>query len=226
MNQPGIAPPKDWTDHFRGDFEIHVTVAAATPAEHAALSAWADARGVKFSHIVLARGVMASQPMLTARTAGTLGSVSRAADMLVAGLGEADFDVVRMKIEASPHADGVPATAVEADALPAEFYFEHHVKLVLEPGADEAALVALAVAHDAHVSRNARRSRSDGCVERFVTQRCRLVGRDEAGERLGLLTAALADAGLEIASVEREYVVHDSAPAVDAGWIEAKGDKP
>ena len=46
-------------------YESHVTVRCADPAETERLRGWADAAGLKLTHIVLARGRMRDQPMLT-----------------------------------------------------------------------------------------------------------------------------------------------------------------
>lgn len=188
---------------IRGDFEYHVTVAGADAAR---LAAWAAVRGVKFTHIELARGDTPSQPMLTVRAEGTTASVLAEAEALAAELRGEGFGVVRVKLEASPFADGVPT---------ADGYFEHHIKLLLPPDVDESALADLVTPHHAHLSRNARRIRDDDRSERFVTQRCRAA----AAERLQGLTEALRAANHEILSVEREYVVHDDGPWVDSGWI-------
>ena len=74
----------------------------------------------------------------------------------------------------------------------------------------------------AAASRNARRIRDEGGHERFVTQRCGGVGRDAAGHRLDALLRALAGAGHAAVEVEREFVVYDDNPAVDAGWIDGE----
>ncbi|MGW3826012.1 hypothetical protein ACWEAF_27850 [Streptomyces sp. NPDC005071] len=65
-----------------------------------------------------------------------------------------------------------------------------------------------------------------GRHERFVTQRCRAVGRPEARARLDALLGGLACAGLEVVEVEEEFVVHDDHPAVDAGWIDERTEQP
>ncbi|MFH8385463.1 hypothetical protein ACH4E7_31775 [Kitasatospora sp. NPDC018058] len=140
-------------------------------------------------------------------------------------MGQAGFTVLRAKIEATPWADGVPAS--DEDAVPhgPGRYFEHHVKLLLPAPAPAAGparlaeLTELAVRHGAHLSRNPRRVREDGQREWFVTQRCRLVGLNTAGRRLEALLRDLAAAGHEVASVEREFVVVDSDEALDTGWI-------
>lgn len=191
-------------------FEYHITVCGGEAAA-ARLAAWAAERGVKFTHIVLARGQTVSQPMLTVRADGTAETALADASAMAAGLRAIGFEVTRVKVEASPFIDGLARTA--------DRYFEHHIKLLLPPGVDEAALADLVTPHGAHLSRNARRVREDGRAERFVTQRCHRTGTEDAGAELDRLIDALREAGHAMLSVEREYVVYDSDPAVDAGWI-------
>ena len=192
------------------EFEYHITV-SGDDAAAAGLAAWAGERGVKFTHIVLARGETVSQPMLTVRGDGTADEVLAEASAMAVELSAAGFEVARVKLESSPFVAEVPT----ADDL----YFEHHVKLLLSSGVDEVALADLVTPFGAHLSRNARRVREDGLVERFVTQRCYRVGGDVAVAALDRLVEALRGAGYEIVGVEREYVVYDSRPSVDVGWI-------
>lgn len=63
--------------------------------------------------------------------------------------------------------------------------------------------------------------RADGRAEQFVTQRCHAAGRATARAQLAALLGALAAGGYAVLSVEEEYVVHDTAPGVDAGWLDA-----
>ncbi|MFE4516114.1 hypothetical protein ACFRMQ_18190 [Kitasatospora sp. NPDC056783] len=214
---------------IRGDFEVHLTVVAAA-AE--ALAAWAEGEGLKFTQILLARGAVPSQPMLTLRVGGALEEVADATSRTAERLARAGFAVLRAKIEATPWAQGVPVS--DEDAVPhgSGRYFEHHVKLLLPGGGSAtgpaaparlAALTELAVRHGAHLSRNPRRVREDGRREWFVTQRCRLVGLDTAGRRLEALLGELAADGHEVVSAEREFVVVDSDEALDAGWISEHG---
>ncbi len=207
---------------FEGEFETHVTVRAAEPADIDALRAWADGRRLAFHHIVLDRGRTPSQPMVGRRGGGRLSGETAAAADLSRRLSAAGFTVARVKIEAAPTNRDVPDSDAEAAGHPGR-YFEHHVKLALDPDADVPALAALAVEHAAHLSRNARRVRGDGRHERFVTQRCHGVGRRAARARLGALLAALAAVGLPVVSVEEEFVVYDSDPGVDAGWLDQGG---
>ena len=185
-----------------------------------ALTAYAAAHRLKCVHILLEQGDVPSQPMLTLRGSGTYEKVRAEAAAQAGGLRAAGFDVVRTKIEATPWTAGVPGTDEEAARLGPGYYFEHHLKLVLPRSASLDALLALVVGHGAHLSRNARRVRSDGRAERFVTQRCRMVGLATAGQRLDALSGQLRARGLHLSSVEREFVVHDGNLALDAGWLD------
>lgn len=62
---------------FHGTFEVHLTVRAPDAETLAAAEAFAVRREMKFTHIVLARGRIADQPMLTLRRTGDLAPVAR-----------------------------------------------------------------------------------------------------------------------------------------------------
>lgn len=208
---------------FRGEFETHITVRLDGSRDIEALRRWGGEHGVKCLHIVLDRGVSASQPMLTRWGRGDLAGELQTASVLGRSLDAEGFPVTRVKIEAAPGNPGVPQSEAEARGHPSERYFEHHVKLLLEDGADVSPLVEIAERHGAHLSRNALRVRDDGRHERFVTQRCRPVGRAEARRRLDALLDALAPLGHPILETEEEFVVYDSNLAVDEGWIREGG---
>ncbi|WP_030077255.1 hypothetical protein [Streptomyces decoyicus] len=208
---------------FVGEFEVHLTVRDDGGRGAAgALAAYAAAHCLTCVHILLEQGDVPSQPMLTLHGSGTYAKVRTEAAARADGLRAAGFDVVRTKIEATPWTAGVPGTDDEAAGLGPGYYFEHHLKLVLARSAPLDSLLAVVVGHGAHLSRNARRVRSDGRAERFVTQRCRMVGLATAGRRLDALSAQLRAAGYQLASVEREFVVHDGNPALDAGWLDGE----
>ncbi|MFJ9681857.1 hypothetical protein ACIRP2_27950 [Streptomyces sp. NPDC101194] len=208
--------------HFAGDFETHLTVRLCSEEEMSLLR-WAERNEVKYSRIVLDRGRTPDQPMLTITGRGTLPLQRAAAGRRVEQLRCEGFEVTRVKIEAAPWNKDVPQTTQEAAALPPQCYFEHHVKLALTDVDQVAEVRALCEPHAAHVSRNARRPLSGGRHERFVTQRCRPVGRPAARARLDALLASLADAGLAAAEVEEEFVVHDDNLLMDEGWMVADG---
>ncbi|WP_330291170.1 hypothetical protein [Streptomyces sp. NBC_00576] len=213
-------------------YETHITVLCGTSAEAERLGRWATAAGLKLTHIVLARGRMPAQPMLTLTGSPSYADESARAREVSARLRADGFEPVRVKIESSPWAAEVPREPC-AD----ERYFEHHVKLRLPVDADLDALAVRVVPYGAHLSWNARRvARGGRWTERFVTQRCRGVDAAGAGRALEqLLTelrgheAAGAEAGgaeavrVEVIDVEREFVLYDSDLSVDDGWIEESG---
>ncbi|MFD3653278.1 hypothetical protein [Streptomyces sp. NPDC058620] len=211
---------------FEGEFETHLTVRPASGPDATEgyadrLGLWAVRRGLKLTRIVLDRGAAPDQPMLTERGRGTLSGQREAAARRRAELEAAGFPVVRVKIEAAPWNEGVPGTPSAARELESTLpgcHFEHHIKLVLSGEDQLGAARAVAELHGAHLSRNARRAH-EGRHERFVTQRCRAVGRPGARARLDALLAGLSAAALEAVEVEEEFVVYDDCPAVDAGWI-------
>ncbi len=186
------------------EYETHVTVRCADAAELARLDAWAGARNLKVTHILLARGRMVSQPMLTLRD-------RTGHERLVPRLRAAGFDPVRVKVETVPWTTDRPG--------PGGGYFEHHLKLLLPAGYDRAALEALVTPYAAHLSWNARRVLDGGRHERFVTQRWRGTAAGAAAA-CDALAAALRLGGYEIRSEEREFVLYDSDLSVDDGWIE------
>jgi hypothetical protein len=191
-----------------------VTVRCTDPDGVVRLGRWAAARELKLTHIVLARGRMREQPMLTLSGSSSYGEQAARVRDVVAELRADGFEPVRVKTESTPWAAEVPDRLDGDDAR----YFEHHVKLLLDADADLAALAARVVPHGAHLSWNALRVRSGARHERFVTQRCRGVGADGAGQALERLLTQLD--GFVVVGVEREFVLHDSDLSVDEGWIE------
>ncbi|GAA1960601.1 hypothetical protein [Kitasatospora viridis] len=208
-----------WQQHPE-QFESHITVDCAADRLDR-LAQWSADRGLEFLHIVLARGRMTSQPMVTLTGTGTLAEHRAAVAAAAEALRADGFRPVRVKVEAAPWASGVPGSDAEAAALPADTYFEHHVKVRLRPGQSRDRLAERVRGHGAHVSWNARRADGPDGEQRFVTQRCHGVGLATAGERLAALLGALAD-GFDVRSVEREFVLHDSNTSVDDGWLDVQ----
>jgi hypothetical protein len=205
---------------FAGEFETHITVQLGALQSNASVRDWGLRHGLKSLHIVLDRGDTVSQPMLTRRGQGVLSRELARALELSDELSRDGFVVVRIKIEAMPCNQDIPQSDADAESHSPTLYFEHHIKLAIDANTDLSALVALVQRHSANLSRNAFKMRSDGQEERFVTQRCRSVGRATARLRLDALLSALATDGYQVLRIEEEFVVHDSNIAIDAGWLE------
>jgi hypothetical protein len=197
---------------FEGLFESHLTVTGGDDDE---LRSFAERGGAKFTRIILDRGAHQDQPMITVRGKGSADDQKALTADWTLRLAEAGYRVARVKIEAAPTNEDIPQSA----ALPPGSYFEHHVKLVLE---DETALVtlrAIGERHSAHVSRNARRTLDNGRHQRFVTQRCYDAGQPEARRRLSALITDLETHGHTPIEIEEEFVLLDTNPQLDDGWI-------
>ncbi|WP_020474095.1 hypothetical protein [Zavarzinella formosa] len=207
---------------YEGEFETHLTIRAEDTRNVDAARAWAARHRLKFLHIVLERGNVPSQPMLTRRASGLVSEQMHAATELSRRLLADGIEVTRVKIEAAPWNRGVPQSDTEAVESHSGKYFEHHVKLVLEATTDIPVLARLVEGHSAHLSRNAFRQRDDGRSERFVTQRCFQVGQVASRRSLEQLLAELRTQGYAPLEIEEEFVVHDSNLAVDDGWIEKR----
>jgi len=204
--------------NYRGSFEVHLTIRAAGALD--AFRAWCEVERCKCVRIVLARGELVEQPMATWRRANTvLPDVLAEATKRAQDLERAGFAVVRLKIEADPSNDDVPATDDDALRQPSGNYFEHHVKLRRATAAGSEVLLCVCLDHAAHLSRNAWRKPADGFEERFVTLRSYRLGRFASEQRLQRLLAALEGANEQIIAVESEYTVHDSNLRLDAGWL-------
>src|SRR5262245_54536369 len=161
-----------------GDYETHITLQVEQD-QLDGLRVWATQQGWKFLHIVLDRGLQASQPMLSRRSRGSLADQHSVADQLCRELRAAGFPPVVVKIEAAPWNPGVPQADAETPPVD-DRYFEHHVKMLCNSSDDLARLTEQLSPHGARLSRNALRERHDGRVERFVTQRCFGCGRGVA----------------------------------------------
>ncbi|MEU8778228.1 hypothetical protein [Streptomyces sp. NPDC048606] len=193
-----------------GTYETHVTVRCPDARELARLESWADARELRVTHPRQTRGRPSCQPMLTLpdRTGH---------ERLVPQLRAAGFHPIRVKIETVPWTTDLPG--------PGGGYYEHHLRLLLPDAYDHGALEALVVPHGAHLSAHSRRAPSgtpDG-QERFVTQRCR-GSASRATAACDTLIAELVEAGYEIGSEEREFVLYDSDLSVEELWTGGRDD--
>ena len=116
-----------------GVFEAHVTIAASRAGSRddvRRFGRWCEALGVKHVLISLPRGACTFQPMTATYHRGGFADVRAEVFDLAREIGDAGFDVSRVKIEATGANSGLPQTTHEASRTP-ESYFEFHLKTVL-----------------------------------------------------------------------------------------------
>jgi predicted nucleotidyltransferase component of viral defense system len=202
--------------NFQGEIETHITLAAKDATLSEELTQWAASHGLKYVHIVLDRGQTPSQPMFTRQSVGTLESELNAAKELAKEIQSLGFQVTRIKLEVPPWSEDIPEESGHTGFIR---YFEHHVKLLLPAGVDTEQLEIALQSHWARLSRNARRVRLDGQLERFVTQRIYQAGRDLARSSLERLLETIRIFNFPILEVEQEYVIYDSNLSLDNGWL-------
>lgn len=207
---------------FTGELEIHLTIYLGKTKTVAELQEWGRIYDLKCLHIILDRGEVSSQPMLTRRASGKLtdeiGTALHLKELLIAD----GFQVVRIKIEAAPWNENVPQSSAEIIISSTEKkYFENHIKILMDSQTEHTVLLEKVVRHAAHLSRNALRQSSEGFEERFVTQRNWSIGYSESRQKLNELLQEIRALNYPVIDVEEEYVIYDTNLKIDAGWIQA-----
>jgi hypothetical protein len=187
------------------------------PCDLAAFAATCERLGVKCLHIVMPKHTaQAEQPMTGSYHLGTLSQARAEVLELARALVRDGFEVTRMKLEATGRAFGAPETDAEGRSLPRDVYFEHHATVLLPEGFDEGVLQRACAAAGGYVSRNLRKRGP----ERFVTIRSYQVGRQTADARFEAVLEQLRARSVPIKNRAREFAVYDSAPQIDAGWMQ------
>jgi hypothetical protein len=202
--------------NFAGDFETHITV--APPVVESTFRRDCLKLGVKPILIHSPVDAAPARPMTSAIYRGDLPSVLAESKAVGAALKDMGYSVVRLKIEAGPENADLPENDSQAAAMPTEYYFEHHLKILLDDpdGYDQIAL--LCRNRQAHLSPNALLCRSGGEREYFITLRSYSVGRDNAESQVEVLIADLELVGVPILKKISDYCVYDDNPSSDDGW--------
>jgi hypothetical protein len=199
---------------FKKQYETHLTLSVSEFSVLEHVSAWAESQQLKWTHIVLDAGETPSQPMITFWGWGELASQKARALQLSFEIARLGALVVRVKIESQ-----LDDLCEIPDSVARDGYFENHIKVLLAKDMDLNVLSQIVVPHGARLSRNVRRTRSDGRHERFVTQRV-FGGHINASKiQFNNLLAALRQAGYAIVELELEFVEFDSHLALDTGWL-------
>jgi hypothetical protein len=192
-------------------FELHLTVQPLAGAAVEHFRTVVSSLGIKPLLIGFVNDAP-NQPMTCSRVRGTIADAIKTARDLSQQLRTHGFLVERVKIEAAPSNSGVPLEDGQHTG-----YFEHHAK-VLMSGAEMKTLQQLAQTHQAHVSRSAFKTRSDGWLERFVTLRGYQIGLATSEKRFAALRDSLTEGGFTVLDFVSEYCLYDTAPDLDATW--------
>lgn len=201
---------------FEGTFETHITL--QLPVQEEEFRRDCARLGVKPIVIELPAGSTPTQPMTSGETQGTLATVlaeSRELWRKLEGLG---YRPTRLKIEAGPTNRGLPHSDTEAENLPADFYYEHHLKVEVRDDATRRWVEQICASRQAHLSSNALKAHPDGRREYFVTVRSYAIGRQTAEAGIDRLAEDFRTAGVPLLKRICEYCVYDSRPGVDDGW--------
>ena len=152
--------------NFPVPFEIHVTV------KNAEREPFVEAcRSLEVKPIILdlqMKDHVLKDTMTSSKCYGHNSDAYREMKRISRGLTELGFWVVREKIETVPWHPGAPSSKHENPVMPQDCYFETHIAVVVSK--DTLAKVSeIALAHNAHLSRNAFKTFDDGNRIQMVT---------------------------------------------------------
>lgn len=201
-----------------GIFEAHITIAPENKAGQDRFVGVCADLGAKPILIELPKGDVSVQLMTSSIHRGEIQGTFEEVKILALQLESHGFSVTRMKIEAAPTNSGIPQNIQEAALFPPENYYEHHLKVLLAPGASMQELREICDEFQAHISRNAFKKHPDGKSEQFVTLRCYGDGLTESEARFFSLVSKVKTAGIEILKQITEYCLFDSNISVDGNW--------
>lgn len=201
-------------ERFPGEFEFHIT-ASLLSNQTAEFRQVCESLGAKAIIIDLTQGATPTQPMLCGVSSGKPEDVFKTMRKFESELSKS-FKIIRIKIEASLKNKGIPKNEIEYDNE--DCYFEHHVKIKLDPNMDLDQLALELKSFDAHLSHNAI-SRDSCFHEYFATQRVKGFGLNEALVQFQKLNSFFESEGIPMTKSIREYNIFDSDINVDAGWM-------
>lgn len=145
-------------------------------------------------------------------------------ERIATGLSEADFDVVRKKIETVPWHPAAPdASEVdEADQeMPKDCYFESHFGVVCTD-ARRNELHGIAKALDAHLSRNIFKKLDGENFKIMLTARSYEGSATAFKKRVESIEATLKEAAFDVDKVIVEFSVYDTRVNHDASWLKRR----
>ncbi len=205
---------------YKGIFEAHVTVEnGESPLILSRFTQICQQLEIKPVLIELPQGVAPSQLMTASYHKGTLAQVKTQIFNQSKKLEEADFKVIRIKIEAMVRNQDIPITDQEVKQHSSDNYFEFHIKAILSEHNNLDDLRQLCEQHSAHLSTNAFQKLSEQKHSRFITLRFYQLGFQSALNRFNNLITSLKEQKIIMAQHQLEYTVFDSNLQLDSGWM-------
>lgn len=139
-------------------------------------------------------------------------------ERIAAGLTEANFEVVRKKIETVPWHPAAPNDNTVTE-MPKDCYFETHFGVVCNDDRREK-LQDLAEVLDAHLSRNIFKKLDGGNYKIMLTARSYKGSADAFKKRVENIENVLKHNDFEIDKVIVEFSVYDTKVSHDSSWIQ------
>ncbi|MEK6828854.1 MAG: MazG-like family protein [Nanoarchaeota archaeon] len=126
------------------------------------------------------------------------------------------FKVVRRKIETVPWHPAAPSK--DGDKMPEDCYFEAHINCIITED-EKDRLRAIAVCHNAHLSKNFFKKLEDGKFVNMITYRSYDSTYDVFMSNIELLKADLAKNKIQFEKVITEFSIYDTKVSHDFKWL-------
>ncbi|MNK09947.1 hypothetical protein D3C87_279560 [compost metagenome] len=155
--------------------------------------------------------------MTSSKFQGDDDSVIDELDLIVEGLQDAGFEVVRQKIEAAPWHPLAPqdGTAIPLDGA----YFEAHIPIFLT-SPNDSSLDKLRVFPDLHLSRNKFKMYDNGSCVQMCTYRRHDIGRKTFENHVEDYANGLLQLGFSLRrNPEIEFCLYDTNVQHDSAWL-------
>lgn len=149
-----------------------------------------------------------NQPMLTFWTNGTVEEVRQTVHDIELDMGRKNIPIIRTKIEAMAHNEGVPNQCVD------DHYFEFHFKVTIHNTTDWNKLVELLTPFGAHLFYNPYNKN----MIPIVTIR-RYTSLTDLENVYNEVSELLKNNNFEHEDPEKEYSVYDSNVLLDQNWL-------
>lgn len=202
---------------IRGTFEVHLITKPALEPE--LFGYVTDLLHSQSPHVIRPRPTCARslygdhpvQPMLTFFTTGTVDGVTKLVQEIEHDMEKHGLPVLRTKIEAMVHNEGVPPSLPDAEGTN---YYEFHFKVDITGIADWNRLVKIITPYGAHLFFNPYSK----TLTPIVTIR-RYTSLEDLEGTYADLHYLITEAGFTVSDPEREYSVYDSNVDLDRNWL-------